>query len=148
MTDWINIGKTAVFRDKSKGGLLTQFLKEYKQEFGGTIHPSCMMCLNGYWNNYINSFKMSVENNCDYELHKKYNGIQTKFGGAPIRNSTLTNEIALDLLKNHPRGEKLFIKLPKIEDIEVLEPVEIKESEEEVVVKEPVKKKRASKKAK
>ena len=55
---------------------------------------------------------MSDKIKCDYILFAKYNGIQFGFNKSPIRNANLTNEIAEMLLKEHPRGEKLFLKIP------------------------------------
>jgi len=127
LKDWVKYGKSAIFRDISKDGLLSKFLKDYKSDFGGTINPSCSKCLNTYWNKYINSLIMSNEKiECDYELHKKYDGIQIEFGGEAVLNATMTNKIAVKLLKTHPRGALLFSKLPKEEvkeiKVEVVEP--------------------------
>lgn len=131
------LGKAAVFRDTSRNGLLTNFLKDYKLEFGGgKLNPSCSSCRNDYWNNYLNLFKMKQEVVCDYELHQKYSGgIQLGVNGRPIRNGEMTNEIAEELLKTHPRGALLFSKMPEVKEIEVV-------AEE---VEEPVKKVRKRK---
>lgn len=141
MTDkYIKYGKAAIFRDKSRDGLLIQFLKEYKVKFGGgVLNVDCSRCRAEYWNNYINSFKMKEPVKCDYELHKKYNGIQLGTNGQPIRNGEMTNEIAKELLDKHPHGAKLFSVIPVVEEIEV---------KEEVVVEKPKKRKRTPKKDK
>lgn len=69
---------------------------------------------------------------CDYELHKKYNGIQLGTTGRPIRNGEMTNEIARELMEKHPRGVLLFSKYPVI-------------IEEAITEEAPVKKKRTKK---
>lgn len=144
MRNWLEIGRTAIFRDTSKGGLLSNFLKEYKYDFGGTIYPSCQKCLNSYWVNYIKSLDMGEEIKCDYVLHKKYEGIQVGFGGKPINNKYLTNEIAETLIKNHPRGVKLFSKIPEEKEI-IIEEIEVVESEEIEVVEKPKQKRKRTK---
>jgi len=121
MRDWLKYDKGAIFRDKSKGGLLSIFLKEYKEQFGGSINPSCRKCLNSYYGNYINSLNMSELVKCDYELHAKYNGIQLGANGQPIRNGEMTNKKAKELLEKHPHGAKLFVKIPEVKEIEVVE---------------------------
>lgn len=131
MTDkYLELGKAAVFRDTSRNGLLTNFLRDYKQQFGGgKLNPSCSSCRADYWNNYLNLFKMKKEVKCDYVLHKKYSGgVKLKFNGSPIRNGDMTNEQAEELLKTHPRGALLFSKMPKVKEIkvekaEVIEPI-------------------------
>ena len=123
MRDWTKYDKGAIFRDKSKGGLLSQFLKEYKEQFGGSITPSCNKCLNGYYYNYLNSLtKMEEENKCNYELRLKYNGIKCKKTGRPVRNADMTDKQAKLLIKYHPAGGKLFSKIP----VEVEEPKKIR----------------------
>lgn len=109
-------GRSQVFRDKSKGGLFSSFLKEYRQKFGVSVTPSCNKCLTTYWNNYLNLFVMTQEIKCDYRLKAKYNGIQLGANGQPIRNGEMTNEIAKELLEKHPAGELLFDEIPEIEE--------------------------------
>ena len=54
-----------------------------------------------------------MKNNSQYRLKEKYNGIPLNFG-SPIlvNNSNLTDEYALELLKNHT-AEAIFDKFPK-----------------------------------
>tara|TARA_R110000851_G_scaffold73647_2_gene162431 strand:- start:200 stop:625 length:426 start_codon:yes stop_codon:yes gene_type:complete len=119
------LGKAVVFRDISRNGLLTNFLKDYKLEFGGgKLNPSCSSCRNEYWTNYLNLFEMKEIIECDYVLHQKYSGgVKIGFNGRPIRNGEMTNEVAAELLRTHPRGELLFSKLPESKEIEVKEEV-------------------------
>lgn len=112
MRDWTLYEKRVIFRDTKKGGLLSQFLKEYVQKFGGSPKPGCGKCLDKYYNNYLNSLKMSKEQNCDYRLKLKYNGIQMGANGQPIRNCEMTNKIAEELRQWHPLGDGLFDILP------------------------------------
>ena len=114
MISWLSVDKGAIFRDKSRNGLLSNFLKDYKNEFGGSINPGCRKCLNDYYNKFIKKYTMKNDTplKCDYELHKKYNGIQLGVNGRPIRNGEMTNEIAKELLEKHPRGVLLFSKYP------------------------------------
>lgn len=131
MLKWLKYEKSAIFRDKSRGGLLSQFLKEYKEEFGGSINPSCMKCLNSYYNNFIEKYTMSDNiKKTEYVLKAKYNGIKSKTTGRPCRNADLTDEQAIDLIENHPHGANLFEFIPeKIEEIEVVEPIEVSKPE-------------------
>jgi len=133
---WLKYEKLVIFRDKSKGGLLSQFLKEYKSEFGGSINPSCMTCLNSYYNNFIEKYTMSdIIRNTEFVLKAKYNNIKSKTNGRPCRNADLTDEQAIDLIENHPHGVNLFEFIPEsyytknIEvEIEEIKPTEIKET--------------------
>ena len=103
-----------VFRDKSKGGLLFEFLTEYKKEFNtGSLNPSCKICRKEYWTNYQNLFKMSDEIKSEYILKAKYNGIQLGVNGQPIRNGEMTDKIAKELIKKHPHGKNLFSFIPE-----------------------------------
>lgn len=110
---WLKYEKGVIFRDKSKGGLLSQFLKEYKKQFGGSINPSCRKCLNKYFTNYLNFINMKNEGKCDYVLKAKYNGIQLGVNGRPVRNGEMNNKTGKELMENHPHGVDLFEKYPK-----------------------------------
>lgn len=118
MRDWTKYDKQSIFNDKKKGGLLVSFLTEYKEHFKlNTVNASCAKCFNSYYENYLNSLPMAKEIKekveCDYVLHKKYNGIQLGTNGRPIRNGEMTNEVAEQLLKEHPHGAKLFEIMPE-----------------------------------
>ena len=130
MIKWLKYDKGSIFRDKSKNGLLSQFLKDYKAEFGGSINPSCSKCLAKYYDDFINKYLIKMENKekHGFVLKLKYNNIKSKTTGKPCRNTDLTVEQAVDLLENHPHGKDLFEKIPKTYNKEVKE------------VKEPVKK--------
>ena len=115
--NWTKYDIQTIFADKRKGGLLVTFLKEYRDEFNVVVNASCASCFKTYYKNYLNSIKpkekMGAKTTCDYELHKKYENITLKFGGDRIRNSDLTNELAEQLLAEHPHGAKLFSVIKK-----------------------------------
>lgn len=113
-------GKRAVFGDKSRNGLFSNFLKEYKEYFKCSVSPSCPNCLSLYWRNYLNLFEMKKETDCNFELKKKYNGIQIGHAGRPIRNGEMTDQVAIELMEKHPLGKDLFEKCPTDDEIEAL----------------------------
>jgi len=118
-------GRSRTFGDKSKGGLFSSFLKEYKNHFGVSVTPGCGTCLSKYWNNYTNLFTMNkIKVDCDFKLKKKYNGIQIGANGQPIRNGEMTNEKALELMEWHPLHEGLFDEVP---DVELIADIDIKD---------------------
>jgi len=124
-------GKSRTFGDKSKGGLFSSFLKEYRDHFGVSVTPGCNKCLTKYWSDYENLFIMKEEVKCAFRLKAKYNGIQIGANGQPIRNGEMTDEIALELMNWHPLHEDLFDIVPDIEEIaDVDEQDNIKPSEE------------------
>lgn len=106
-----DIGMKAVFADTSKGGLFLEFNKDYKKSFGKNINVSCPKCRVEAWEKYLKSFEMSKSGN--YELKAKYNGIQLGFNGKPLRNGEFTDAEAKKLIKDHPKGEGLFSKVPE-----------------------------------
>ena len=130
MKKWLKYDKGSIFRDKSKGGLLSQFLKDYKEKFGGSINPSCGKCLAKYYSDFINEYSNKMENKekHGFELKLKYNGIKSKTNGSPCRNADLTVEQAIDLIENHPHGKDLFEKIPEsyYKKDEVVEEVPVK----------------------
>ena len=125
-------GKSRTYGDKSKGGLFSSFLKEYRDYFGVSVTPGCNKCLTKYWSDYENIFIMSKQViECSFRLKAKYNGIQLGANGQPIRNGEMTNEIAVELLEWHPLGVDLFDTIPDIEVIaEINDKDEIEPSEE------------------
>jgi hypothetical protein len=111
---WINFDKGTIFRDKTRGGLLVNFLKDYKQEFGGSIIAGCMKCLESYHYEFTKKYIMEqVEKTHDFELKQKYNGIQLGANGDPRRNGEMTEAQAIELLEKHPAGKDLFEVIPK-----------------------------------
>jgi len=76
------------------------------------VMPSPIPCFNckGFEKS-LSSFKKTLKamesNTCEYQLQAKYNGIRG------ISNATITNAQAKKLIKEHPKGEALFAKLPE-----------------------------------
>jgi hypothetical protein len=140
MRKWLKYDKHTIFSDKTKGGLLVNFIKDYQAEFGEKINISCGACWSKSYNKfYLKYTEMQEKTKCDYVLLEKFNGIKCKKTGKPRRNADLTNEQAIELLKSHPHGEKLFAVLPKVKEIEVVE-------ETIIEAEKPIKKVRKSKK--
>ena len=92
--------------------LLKLFLIDYTTMFDEVVNPSCSKCMG----NYLSKFKLKIyemQNNSQYRLKEKYNGIPLNFGSAIlVNNSNLTDEYALELLKRFDK-ETVFDKFPK-----------------------------------
>lgn len=116
---FLNFGSVTVFKDKTKGGLLSQFIKEYVKHFGGNFNLSCPKCKTKYWENYKNLHKM--KSTSKYVLKAKYNGIQLGVNGQPLRNGEMTDKQAKELISKHPKGKDLFEKYPKVKLDEVVD---------------------------
>lgn len=113
MEKWLEYSQGEIFGDRSKNGLLANFLKDYSTYFGVSVCATCIKQLNQYYQNFYKEFTMAQEEiKCDYRLKAKYNGMQIGANGAPIRNGEMTNEIAQRLLEWHPDGENLFDIMP------------------------------------
>jgi len=116
MKDILKNSKEAIFRDKSKGGLLVSFTIAYQKDSGKKLNVNCGKCVEKAYREMTNKYlkKMSKEIvKCDWELHFKYNGIQLGTNGQPIRNGEMTNAIAQELHDKHPHGAKLFKVIPE-----------------------------------
>lgn len=111
---YLKYDMATVFRDTTKGGLLLNFLRDYKKHFNtGKLNPSCSSCRLEYWRNYINLFKNKEMEKSKYILKLKYNGINLGATGQPIRNGEMTDKQAEELIKNHPKGKDLFDFIPE-----------------------------------
>lgn len=142
MIKWLEIDKGSIFRDKKRDGLLVNFLRDYKTEFGGSINPSCIHCLERYYSNFIKKYTMSTkENECKFVLKLKYNGIHLGANGQPRRNGEMTTEQAIELLEKHPHGKLLFDEIPDsyYSDLEVVAEI-VKEETKQKTAKKPTKK--------
>jgi len=106
---WVNYKPFEIFDSK----LLTiSFANDFFHLFGEKLNVGCRKCLEASYKRMINfNFKeMKKDNDCEYLLKSKYEGIFWK--GNPIRNGDLTDKVAKDLLKNHKAGKDLFEKIP------------------------------------
>lgn len=94
---------------------LKLFLQDYTALFSEVVNPSCSKCLNNYLQKYkLKKFEM--QNNSQYRLKEKYNGIPLGFGSAVlVNNSNLTDEYALELLQRF-EAETIFDVFP-VEEI-------------------------------
>ena len=91
---------------------LKLFLIDYTSIFSEVVNPSCSKCLNTYLQKYKSKI-FEMENNSQYRLKEKYNGISLNFGSSiMVNNSNLTNEYALELLERF-EAETIFDKFPK-----------------------------------
>lgn len=100
---------------------LKLFLADYKEMFNvDNLCASCNNLIAEYHKKY--TFKMqSKDNNCQYRLKEKYNGIQLEqCSNVFVNNGNINDELGALLMKN--RGAHLFAKFPTTE-IEVKEPI-------------------------
>lgn len=122
MTDWLTIDKKTIFEGKDKNGnrYLTEFLKDYKEKYNPQeINAGCSRCLNDYYKKIIKFYSAMAKQETKkakakskFVLKPMFNGIPLKFGSRTlVSNSNLTDELAKELIKNHPRGEALFSSL-------------------------------------
>ena len=116
--NWENYDIEKIIGGVSPDGtrLLKLFLIDYTAMFDEVVNPSCSKCMN----NYLSKFKLKIyemQNNSQYRLKEKYNGIPLNFGSAVlVNNSNLTDEYALELLERFEK-ETIFDKFPKAKTI-------------------------------
>lgn len=119
--NWLKINKETIFSGKDENGnrYLSQFLADYEKTFHpDEINAGCKRCLDDYYKKFIKHLSMSKKDtnseNSGYILKKKYEGIPMHFGSRKLVYShTLTDEIAEEMLKKHPKGKELFHNIPK-----------------------------------
>ncbi len=117
MRDWSKVKEASITQDR---GLLLEFAKAYQSAFNTKLNVGCGMCITDAYKrlkSYKNRIEMKQESK--YKLKLKYQGAFWK--GRPLQNGSMTEEIAKDLIKNHPKGEGLFAVLPKKEVKEIIE---------------------------
>lgn len=141
--DWHKLDIGAIVSGTYPNGApyLIEFLKDYKKEFNVEIvNPSCERCIKSYHNQFIKKYE-AMNNNSQYRLHKKREGLQLKFGSSTfVNNNNITDEYAEQLIKRFKAVKKdfqlsdLFDKYPT-EAIEVIEPVIEETTQKEVVKK-------------
>ena len=117
MRDWYKIDMETVFTGTDEHGVryLSEFLSDYESNFSDSANAACRKCLIQYYNKIIKyQTNKNMENSQTvFRLQAKFNGIQSSFGSSTvISNRNLTDEIAVDLIANHPHGVKLFDIIP------------------------------------
>lgn len=116
--DWGKYQAAEVLSGMNENGsrLLPFLAKDYKEKTGGEICPSCGS-FNQKYNSFIQKYyimKKDNENTCGFRLKPMYQNIPASFGSAVfVNNNNITDELALGLLKNHPRGKDLFDVIPE-----------------------------------
>ena len=105
-----------VFTGSDEDGVrfLPEFLTDYESTFKTQPEAGCRKCLVRYYQQLTSKInKMNTKTTSNFRLKAMYNGIQAGHGSNQIiSNASLTDEIAIDLLDNHPHGEKLFDVIP------------------------------------
>lgn len=105
MIDWIDISNIEIKQRVNSGELAANFSLDSIKYLGENI---CLNCKG--WNGKLDQLKAKImaqkSNKCEYRLKLKYNGI------LGVTNENITNSKAKMLIKNHPRKEMLFDKLP------------------------------------
>jgi len=136
--NWIDIGIESILTNKDGEGVryLQHFLKDYTTLTGAHVNAGCNKCIAKYYNNYVNLIS-DMENDCNYKLHKKREGLPLAFGSnIRVTNRNLTDDYAKKLIKRYQDVKKdfdisyLFSKFP-VQEVEVKEvqEVEVKETE-------------------
>jgi len=118
MRKWSEINKQSIVNNKL---LLLEFYKDFEKIFNSKINIGCKLCIIDAYNRLISKteIKMSkkTEVKCKYLLHKKYTG-SIIWKSTPLRRDEMTDELAIDLIENHPRGKKLFEIIPNDDTIQ------------------------------
>lgn len=102
--------------------LLKLFLIDYKREFFvETVNAACQKCIVAYHREFIKKYR-KMENQSQYLLHKKREGLQLEFGGSLlITNENITDRYAEKLVKRFKELNKDF----KLEDLFEKYPTEV-----------------------
>ena len=96
--------------DQNGNRLFSLFVQDYIKVFGVDVCPNCKD-FPVKFQNYLNKTAMSKESK--FQLKKMYEGLPLEFGSQVyVTNANITDENALQLIKNHPRGKELFEVLP------------------------------------
>ncbi len=133
---WHEINVETIIGGKTSDNvsLLQLFLIDYKTEFSvETVNAACPKCIVSYHREFITKYR-KMENQSQYTLHKKREGLQLEFGGSLlITNQNITDNYAEKLIKRFKELNKDF----KIDDLFEIYPTEVKEVKEDTEVKEP-----------
>jgi len=134
--NWLDMNFEQVISGKTADNTryLQLFLSDYYREFNNTtLNASCNKCIKDYLRKYKLKFN-NMDNNCDYVLHSKRQGLQLEFGSSVfVNNINITNEYALRLIERYKKAKGdsfemsfLFDKFPKeVKQKIVIESLEI-----------------------
>lgn len=119
--NWLELDKETIFKGKDGNGnrYLSQFLSDYQKQFNPDhINAGCKRCLDDYYTKFVKHLTMSKNEtkskNSGYILKPKYEGIPMKFGSRKLVYShNITDEIAEEMIKSHPKGKELFQNIPE-----------------------------------
>lgn len=114
---WIDVDIGSIVKNRA---LFKQFILDYERHFG-KLNIGCNLCIKDAHRKLVKKLNSRNMETPKYRLKKKYEG--TFWKGNPIRNGDLTEQVAKDLIANHPAGKLLFDILPK-EDIKEDKPVQ------------------------
>lgn len=131
--NWENMNIEQIIGGKTADNTryLQLFLKDYSKEFNiTTLNAGCNKCIKDYLRKYKSKFN-NMDNNSNYVLHKKREGIQLGFGSSVfVNNDNITDKYAEQLIKRYKKSHEskgevfelsyLFCKFPK----EEIKPVE------------------------
>jgi hypothetical protein len=93
---------------------LKLFLTDYTALFSEVVNPGCNKCLANYLQKYKSKI-FEMENNSQYRLKEKYNGLSLSFGSSiMVHNGNITNEYAEELLQRFS-AETIFDVFPVVE---------------------------------
>ena len=118
--NWEKIGIDSIFTNTNSEGVkyLELFLKDYTALTSEFVNAGCSKCIAKYYNNYINLLS-NMENDSQYRLHKKREGIPLAFGSnIRVTNRNITDTYAKKLIKRYSEITKdfelsyLFSKFP------------------------------------
>lgn len=122
--DWGKYQAAEVLSGMNENGsrLISLFAKDYKKITGNDICHTCNSFITKF-NSFIQKYYIMKknENTCGFRLKPMYENIPSSFGSAVfVNNKNITNELALALLNNHPRGKDLFDIIPEtVEEEEI-----------------------------
>ena len=101
--------------DENGNRLISIFAKEYKVIMHNDICPSC----NDFeikYQNFLNKLEIMSKTeikNSGFSLKPAYDNITLHGSQIYFNNANLTDELAIQLIENHPKGEELFDLLPE-----------------------------------
>ena len=116
----MNIEKVISGKTADNTSYLELFLQDYSREFNNTtLNASCKSCLKDYLRKYKLKYN-KMENNSNYVLHEKRQGIPLGFGSSVfVTNNNITDAYAKKLVKKYKKvqGDEfkmsfLFSKYP------------------------------------